>query len=99
MKRMWITYLLKFFGLLLVLGAGPRAARADAYVVLPFPDDPAASPGTTHAMGINNAGQIVGWEIVGVSPIGFLRSTAGTFTRINCGEVGCRLNGINNHGV
>jgi hypothetical protein len=50
-------------------------------------------------MGINDAGQIVGWEIVGVSPIGFLRSPDGTFTRTNCGEVGCRFNGINNHGV
>jgi hypothetical protein len=99
MKRMWITYLLRFVGLLLVLGGGPQAALATAYVVLPFPDDPAASPGTTHAMGINNAGQIVGWELVGGSPIGFLRSPDGTFTRTNCGEVGCRFNGINNHGV
>jgi len=77
----------------------PSSASAISYTFLPFPDDPAASPGTTHARGINNAGQIVGWEIIGGRPEGFLRSPDGTFQTVGGGEQGTRVNGINNSGV
>ena len=95
---MRMTVTLGLIALSLITGM-PSSASAISYTFLPFPDDPVAAPGTTHARGINNAGQIVGWAIIGGSPEGFLRSPDGTFQTIGGGEVGTRVNGINNSGV
>jgi hypothetical protein len=60
MKGVWVTFLL-----LLLLGAGPRAALATPYVVLPFPDDPAAAPAPLTPWGSMMPGKSSGGKLLG----------------------------------
>ena len=48
MKLRVLFMSLVLFGIV-VVGAGPRAALADSFVVVPFPDDPAAAEALKHA--------------------------------------------------
>jgi len=91
-------YFLAFCVALSFVLNGVILAHATSYVYVPF-DDPGATAGTAHPRGINNAGFVSGWELSGGASIGFVRTPAGTFQQIGGGEIGTRINGINNTNV
>jgi uncharacterized membrane protein len=87
-----------------ILATAPFAAKSPANAsAFSFTQIDVPGAQETQAMGINDAGQIVGFFIVGFFPTsvfhGFLRDTGGSFTQIDPpGSIFTLASGINNVG-
>ena len=80
-----------------VLFVTASLAHAASFVFTPFSGPEGAT--FVHLSGINNAGQIVGYDSTGAANTGFLRNSDGSYTTVAVpGKVNSYVNGINNAG-